>query len=83
MTGTGNRKRMRVSAAEKLQEKLAERGILIVAQRVATVRDADEIIVLEKGEILDKGSHKELAESSAIYKEIFASQLQFQEGEIR
>jgi ATP-binding cassette subfamily B multidrug efflux pump len=66
-----------------IQEKLADRGILIVAQRVATVRDADEIIVLEKGEILDKGSHKELAESSAIYKEIFASQLQFQEGEIR
>ena len=56
---------------------------LVVAQRVATVREADEILVLERGEILDRGSHEKLAQSSEIYKEILASQLKSQEGEIR
>lgn len=65
-----------------IQEKLADRGILVVAQRVATVRDADEILVLEEGEIIDRGSHEELAESSGIYQEILASQAKSQEGEI-
>lgn len=68
---------------EAIQEKLADRGVLVVAQRVATVRDADEILVLEQGTIVDRGSHEELAECSEIYKEILASQLKSQEGEIR
>lgn len=68
---------------EAIREKLADRGVLVVAQRVATVRDADEILVLENGEIMDRGSHQELADSSKIYKEILASQLKSQEGEIR
>ena len=68
---------------EVIQEKLADRGVLVVAQRVATVRDADEILVLEQGTIVDRGSHEELAECSEIYKEILASQLKSQEGEIR
>ncbi len=45
---------------EAIREKLANKGVLIVAQRVATVKDADEILVLEKGEIVDRGSHKTL-----------------------
>lgn len=68
---------------EAIKEKLANRGVLVIAQRVATVRDADEILVLENGEIIDRGSHKELAENSEIYKEILASQLKSEEGEIR
>lgn len=68
---------------EAIREKLKDRGVLVVAQRVATVRDADEIFVLERGEIADRGSHEELAETSEIYKEILASQLKSQEGEIR
>jgi len=68
---------------EVIQEKLADRGVLVIAQRVATVRHADEIMVIEKGRILDRGSHEELAETSEIYKEILISQLKSQEGEIR
>ena len=68
---------------EAIREKLKDRGVLVVAQRVATVRDADEIFVLERGEIADRGSHEKLAETSEIYKEILASQLKSQEGEIR
>ena len=65
-----------------IKEKLKSCGVLIVAQRIATVREADEILVLERGEIVDRGSHEELAEKSAIYKEILASQQKSQEGEI-
>jgi ATP-binding cassette subfamily B multidrug efflux pump len=68
---------------EAIKEKFADKGVLVVAQRVATVREADEILVLERGEILDRGSHEHLAETSEIYKEILASQLKSQEGEIR
>ena len=68
---------------EAIRKKLAGRGVLVVAQRVATVREADEVLVLEKGEIVDRGSHEELAEHSEIYKEILASQLKSQEGEIK
>ncbi|MGB4138601.1 MAG: ABC transporter ATP-binding protein, partial [Saccharofermentanales bacterium] len=66
-----------------IQEKLADRGVLVIAQRVATVRHDDEIFVLDQGRILDRGSHEELAECSEVYKEILASQLKSQEGEIR
>ncbi|NLL90834.1 MAG: ABC transporter ATP-binding protein [Ruminococcaceae bacterium] len=68
---------------EAIKEKFADKGVLVVAQRVATVREADEILVLERGEILDRGSHEYLAETSEIYKEILASQIKSQEGEIR
>lgn len=68
---------------QAIQEKLADRGVLVIAQRVATVRHADEIFVLDQGRILDRGSHEELAECSEVYKEILASQLKSQEGEIR
>ncbi|BCM88201.1 putative ABC transporter ATP-binding protein [Abditibacteriota bacterium] len=49
---------------------------LIVAQRISTVRDADEILVLEDGEIAARGSHFELLECSELYREIYESQEQ-------
>lgn len=68
---------------EAIREKLADRGILVIAQRVATVKEADEILVLERGEILDRGSHENLSASSEVYKEILDSQLKPEEVEIR
>ncbi|HHW94513.1 MAG TPA: ABC transporter ATP-binding protein [Mogibacterium sp.] len=68
---------------ESIKEKLSDKGILVIAQRVATVRDADEIFVLERGEISDRGTHEELVSTSTIYKEIVDSQIKSQEGEIR
>lgn len=47
---------------------------IIIAQRVASVRDADKIIVLDNGQIADIGNHDELLERSEIYKEVFYSQ---------
>jgi len=48
---------------------------LIVAQRISTVLNADKIIVLDQGRIVAEGTHRELMQQSAIYQEIYASQL--------
>ena len=53
--------------------------ILIVAQRISTIMNADNIIVLNEGEIVGSGTHKELLKSCKIYKEIALSQLKEEE----
>lgn len=50
-------------------------SMLIVSQRISTIMDADEIIVLDEGEIIDKGSHDYLNENCNIYREIVSSQI--------
>ena len=47
---------------------------LIIAQRVASVQDADMIVILENGQVADVGTHEELMETSSIYQEVFHSQ---------
>lgn len=59
----------------RLKEVTEEATVLIVAQRVGTIMDADQIIVLDEGEIVGRGTHEELIESNAIYREIANSQL--------
>ena len=58
----------------------AERATLIVAQRVATIRGADEILVLEHGRIVGRGTHEELLAGNATYQEIVDSQLSAEEA---
>ena len=62
----------------RLKEETKDATVLIVAQRVGTIMDADQIIVLDKGEIVGRGRHEELMESNAIYREIAQSQLNSQ-----
>jgi ATP-binding cassette subfamily B multidrug efflux pump len=62
-----------------LNEKTAESTVLIVTQRVATVKNADQIIVLEEGRVVGKGSHKELMQTCKTYQEIAHSQLSEEE----
>lgn len=62
-----------------LRQETAEATVLIVAQRVSTVMDADQIIVLEDGRIAGVGTHRELLQSSSVYREIVASQLSEEE----
>jgi len=62
----------------RLKEVTQDATVLIVAQRVGTIMDADQIIVLDKGEIVGRGRHEELMESNAIYREIAQSQLNSQ-----
>ena len=58
----------------------ADRATLIVAQRVATIRGADEILVLEHGRIVGRGTHEELLAGNATYQEIVDSQLSAEEA---
>ncbi|MGB5057843.1 MAG: ATP-binding cassette domain-containing protein, partial [Candidatus Promineifilaceae bacterium] len=61
---------------QKALDKLMQgRTSLVIAQRISTVLNADKIIVLDKGRIAAVGNHEELMENSAIYAEIYHSQL--------
>ena len=59
----------------RLKEVTQDATVLIVAQRVGTIMDANQIIVLDKGEIVGRGRHEELMETNDIYREIAESQL--------
>ena len=59
----------------RLKEVTQNATVLIVAQRVGTIMDADQIIVLDKGEIVGRGRHEELMATNDIYREIAESQL--------
>jgi ATP-binding cassette, subfamily B, multidrug efflux pump len=63
-----------------LAQETAEATVLIVAQRVATIRRADKIIVLEAGRIVATGTHDELMRTDETYREIVLSQLSEQEA---
>lgn len=52
-----------------------ESSILLVSQRISTIIDADEIIVLDNGKIIDRGTHEQLRRSCKVYEEIVQSQL--------
>ncbi len=58
-----------------LARETAEATVVIVAQRVATIRDADRIIVLDEGRVVGTGRHAELMASNETYREIVLSQL--------
>jgi ATP-binding cassette subfamily B protein len=58
-----------------LQEIIKDATVILVAQRVASVMNADKIIVLDGGRIVGTGSHRELMETSEVYREIVFSQL--------
>ena len=58
-----------------LEEQLAGTTKIIVAQRISTIRHADEIIVLDRGEAVGMGTHEELMQSCPVYREIAMSQL--------
>lgn len=62
-----------------LKKETADVTSLIVAQRIGTIMDADQIVVLDEGKVVGKGTHKELIKSCAVYREIAMSQLSEEE----
>lgn len=64
-----------------LKEKTENKTVIIIAQRISTILDADKIIVLEEGKIAGIGKHEELMENCEIYKQIALSQLSKEELE--
>ncbi|GAB6927665.1 ABC transporter ATP-binding protein [Paenibacillus sp. JCM 10914] len=62
-----------------LRQEITDASVLIVAQRVSTVMDADRIIVLHEGKVAGMGTHDELMSTSEVYREIVTSQLSEEE----
>ncbi len=68
-----------VTLRKALKSETLESTVLIVAQRISTIINADNIIVLDQGKIVGSGTHKELMENCEIYKQIASSQLSKEE----
>ncbi|EHI74510.1 ABC transporter ATP-binding protein [Streptococcus criceti] len=64
---------------EELNKKTSDLTKLIVAQRISTIMDADQIIVLDQGKVVGQGTHRELLASNPVYQEIAYSQLSKEE----
>ena len=64
---------------KQLKSKTADAITFIVAQRIGTIKDADKIIVLDAGDVVGMGKHKELLTSCEVYREIALSQLSKEE----
>lgn len=66
----------------RLKQETKDAAVLVVAQRISSILEADQIIVLNEGEVVGHGTHKELLKNCPIYYEIAASQLTKEELEI-
>ena len=64
-----------------LEEVTKDKTVIIVAQRISTIMNANQIIVLDEGKIVGKGTHSELMENSEVYRQIALSQLSKEELE--
>lgn len=64
---------------QALNEKTGQMTKLIVAQRISTIMDADQILVLDQGQVVGQGTHKELLANNSVYQEIAYSQLSKEE----
>lgn len=62
-----------------LKKKTGDSTVLMVTQRVSTIKNAEQILVIDEGKIVSKGTHDELMETCDIYKEIAISQLELEE----
>jgi ATP-binding cassette subfamily B protein len=62
-----------------LKEELADSTVIIVAQRISTIMNAEQILVLDDGKIVGMGTHKELLKNCEVYQQIASSQLSKEE----
>jgi ABC-type multidrug transport system fused ATPase/permease subunit len=58
---------------------MAERTVLVIAHRLATVRDADEIVVLDAGRVTERGTHDHLFRACGLYRRLYDLQFRDQE----
>lgn len=70
-----------ITLRKALKEEIKDATVIIVAQRISTILNADQILVLDEGRIVGKGTHKELLNTCEVYKQIALSQLSKEELE--
>ncbi|MCL2527364.1 MAG: ABC transporter ATP-binding protein/permease [Defluviitaleaceae bacterium] len=63
-----------------LKDKMGDKTTVVIAQRISSIMDAEQIVVLDNGRVAGRGTHKELMKNCDVYKEIAASQLAEDEG---
>ena len=62
---------------QKAMDRLTRgRTSFVIAHRLSTIRDADLILVMEKGDIVESGTHEQLLEKGGLYKELYTSQFE-------
>lgn len=59
---------------ENIRRRLEGRTVVMVAQKIDTIRDAENIVVMDKGRVVQQGTHEELLETCEVYREIYATQ---------
>ena len=64
---------------DSIKESTGNATVFLVSQRAATVKNADQILVLDDGKLVGKGTHEELLKNCNVYKEICMSQFSSQE----
>lgn len=66
---------------QAIKKETQDNTVIIVSQRISTIKNADKIIVLDNGDVVGIGTHKQLTETCSVYKEICLSQLSKKEGD--
>jgi ABC-type multidrug transport system fused ATPase/permease subunit len=64
---------------QAIERLMRDRTVLVIAHRLATVRDADEIVVLDAGRIVQRGSHEELLRAGGLYRRLYDLQFRSEE----
>ncbi|HET6777554.1 MAG TPA: ATP-binding cassette domain-containing protein, partial [Gemmatimonadales bacterium] len=64
---------------QAIERLMQDRTVLVIAHRLATVRDADEIVVLDGGQVVQRGSHEELLRAAGLYRRLYDLQFRGEE----